>query len=68
MNQVKYEIPTISCGHCVASIQNAVQNLPGVSGVWANQDTKTVEIDFEPPADETAIKAVLESINYPVKD
>ncbi len=67
MNQVKYEIPNISCGHCVVSVQNAVNTLPGVSGAWADQDTKTVEIDFEAPANEEAIKAVLESINYPVK-
>ena len=66
MSQVKYEIPNISCGHCVNSIQSEVSNLTGVSGVWANQDTKTVEIEFEPPANEKTIKELLEKINYPV--
>ena len=68
MTSVKYEIPNISCGHCVDSIQNAVNSLPGVSGAWADQDTKTVEIEFGPPAEEEAIKAMLESINYPVEE
>ncbi len=68
MTNVKYEIPNISCGHCVASIQNAVIGLPGVTGVWADQETRTVEIEFGPPAEEEAIKAMLESVNYPVKE
>lgn len=68
MNQVKYEIPNISCGHCVNSIQDEVGNLPGVSGVWANQETKSVEIEFDPPASEETIKSLLEKINYPVKE
>jgi len=68
MIQVKYEIPNISCEHCVNSIQVEVNNLPGVSGVWADQETKSVEIEFEPPASEESIKELLKSINYPVKE
>jgi len=67
MSQVKYEIPNISCGHCVNSIQTEVSNLPGVSGVWADQESKSVEIEFEPPASEESIQKLLERINYPVK-
>ena len=66
MNQVKYEIPNITCGHCVNSIQDEVNKLPGVSGVWADQETKSVEIEFEDPATEEIIKNLLDSINYPV--
>ena len=66
MNQVKYEIPNITCGHCVNSIQVELSKLPGVSGVWANQETKSVEIEFEDPATEEIIKNLLDSINYPV--
>ena len=65
MNQVKYEIPNISCGHCVNSIQVELNKLPGVSGVWADQETKFVKIEFDLPATEETIKALLESINYP---
>ena len=68
MNQVKYEIPNITCGHCVNSIQDELKKLPGVSEVWANQETKSVEIEFEAPATEEIIKTLLESINYPVNE
>jgi len=68
MNQVKYEIPNISCGHCVNSIQVELNKLPGVSGAWADQETKFVEIEFEDPATEETIKTLLESINYPVNE
>jgi len=68
MNQINYEIPNISCGHCVNSIQVEVNKLPGVSGVWADQESKSVEINFGPPASEDSIKALLESIDYPVKE
>jgi len=68
MNQVKYEIPNISCGHCVNSIQVELNKLPGVSGAWADQETKFVEIEFEDPATEESIKTLLESINYPVNE
>jgi copper chaperone len=68
MNKVKYEIPNISCGHCVNSIQVELNKLPGVSGAWADQDTKFVEIEFDHPATEDVIMTLLESINYPVNE
>lgn len=68
MKNVKYEVPGISCGHCVNSIQVELGKLSGISSVWADQETKTVEIEFEEPASEDRIKALLESINYPVQE
>ena len=68
MNQVKYEIPNISCGHCVNSIQTELNKFPGITGVWADQETKSVEIEFEDPATEETIKTLLDSINYPVNE
>jgi len=68
MNQVKYEIPNISCGHCVNSIQTELNKLPGITRVWADQETKFVEIEYEDPANEESIKTLLDSINYPVSE
>lgn len=68
MKQIKYEVPGISCGHCVNSIQTEVSKAPGVHGVWADQETKSVEIEFDDPATEESIKSLLQSINYPVKE
>lgn len=66
MKTVTYQVPSISCGHCVHTIETEVGELEGVLKVNADQDSKMVEIDFQPPADEDAIVALLAEINYPV--
>lgn len=66
MSTVKYSIPNISCMHCVHTIQTEVADLAGVKSVKADQGKKAVEIIFETPATEEAIKALLAEINYPV--
>jgi copper chaperone CopZ len=68
MTTVKYTIPNISCGHCVHTIQTEVADLAGVKSVKADQNSKMVEIAFEPPATEDGIKKLLAEINYPVAD
>lgn len=68
MATVKYNIPNISCGHCVHAIQSELSELPGVKSVMTDQAAKTAEIVFEPPATEEAIKALLAEINYPASD
>ena len=65
MSTVTYNIPNISCGHCVHTIQMEVGELPGVEVVEASEDTKTVTITFNDPATETGIKSLLTEINYP---
>jgi copper ion binding protein len=60
--------PDISCGHCVASIKEAVGYLPGVASVDADPDTKRVEIDFDPDRVSLAqIEAALDEAGYPVQ-
>ena len=66
MTTVTYSIPTISCGHCVHTIQSEVSELEGVTSVVANQEARTATIVFEAPATEDKIKALLGEINYPV--
>jgi copper chaperone len=66
MTTVKYNVPNISCGHCVHTIQTEVADMEGVKSVKADANTKTVEIVFEAPADETKIRHLLAEINYPV--
>jgi copper chaperone CopZ len=60
--------PDISCGHCVASVKNALGALPGVTSVEADADTKRVEIDFDPGRVSLAqIEATLDEAGYPVQ-
>ena len=65
MTTLQFHVPAISCGHCVHTIQSELGALAGVRRVVAAQDTRQVTVDFEPPADETGIVALLTEINYP---
>ena len=65
MTIVTFNVPTISCGHCVHTIQTEVGDLEGVTLVTASNETKQVEISFDAPATEAAIVALLAEINYP---
>jgi copper chaperone len=64
-NKVTYSIPNIHCGHCVNTIQAELIDLPGVKSVKADQNLRNATIEFEAPASEEKIKALLESIEYP---
>jgi copper chaperone len=58
-------IPNISCGHCVNSIKNELNELDGVKTVDGDPETKNITIDFESPATLVQIKETLKEINYP---
>jgi len=58
-------IPKISCGHCVATIKRELGDLPGVTVVDANLDTKQVVISWQEPATWESVVATLEEIGYP---
>jgi copper chaperone CopZ len=60
-----FNIPNISCGHCVAAIKEELTELSGVQSVNGDPATKDVTVDFEAPATEDQIKAKLVEINYP---
>ena len=66
MTSITYNVPNISCGHCVHTITTELSELKGVHGVQASEATKQVIVEFEPPANDVAIRALLADINYPV--
>ena len=65
MKTVKYNVPNISCGHCVHTIKTEVGELPGVQSVEASHDKKEVIITFDDPTTEEQILTLLTVINYP---
>jgi len=60
-----FEVPNISCGHCVMTIKNEVSELTGVSKVEADQESRQVTVEWEAPASWDQIKDLLVEINYP---
>jgi copper chaperone len=58
-------IPNISCGHCVNSIKNELEELAGVLKVHGDPDKKEINVEYESPATLEVIKETLAEINYP---
>ena len=60
------DVPSISCGHCVMTIEREVGELDGVDSVEAEQASKRVTISWDPDAtDWVAIEEAMRDINYP---
>ena len=68
MTEITFNVPDISCGHCVHTIQTELMDLEGVKKVVASAETKQVTVSFEQPADTEKVKALLSEINYPAAD
>ena len=59
MEELRVQVPDMSCGHCSATIKNAVGALEGVKSVEADPDTKRVRVDAESSVDdEKIVKAI----------
>ncbi|MCG6911673.1 MAG: cation transporter [Deltaproteobacteria bacterium] len=65
MAKQTFSISNISCGHCVATIQNELQELDGVVKVDADSQSKTATVEWDAPATESQIKSKLSEIGYP---
>jgi copper chaperone len=61
---LKLEVQGMSCAHCVASITEAVEPLPGVTGVAIDLEAAAVTVTGE--ADAAAVAAVIEDCGYDV--
>lgn len=65
MKEIKtFHVPNIGCEGCVRTIQQAIGEVPGVTKVIADLGTKTVVVEWEPPADWPQIESRLREIDY----
>ena len=68
MNKKIVSVPNMSCGHCVHTIEAELSELTGIKYVKANLANKSVEIEWDNPADWTQITDLLKDINYPAAE
>ena len=54
----------LTCGHCVASGTEEVQEISGVEDVAVDLPTGAVTITSAAPLDESAVKAAVEEAGY----
>ena len=67
MEKKVVHIPSISCGHCVKTIENEIKELEGVSSVAGDEKTKMVTVEWDAPADWDEIDGTLKEVGYPVE-
>ncbi len=66
MQEITYEVPGVSCDHCINSITKATKNL-GVENVQVDLASKRVYVAFNPATvSEGAVKEAIEEEGYDV--
>lgn len=61
-----YTVTGMTCGHCVSSVSEEVQEIPGVENVEVVLETGIVTITSAEPLDRAAIQAAVEEAGYHV--
>jgi copper ion binding protein len=64
MNESTYTVTGMTCGHCVASVTEEVQEIPGVSDVQVVLETGALTVTSDHPVDAAAVRAAVEEAGY----
>ena len=59
-----YTVTGMTCGHCVASVTEEVQEIPGVENVDVVLETGSLTVTSTDPVDDAAVKAAVEDAGY----
>ena len=59
-----YTVTGMTCGHCVASVTEEVQEIPGVDHVDVVLETGSLTVTSTQPVDDAAVKAAVEEAGY----
>lgn len=59
-----YTVTGMTCGHCVSSVTEEVQEIPGVENVDVVLETGAVTITSAEPIDGAAVRAAVEEAGY----
>lgn len=66
MQEITFDVPDVSCEHCVNSISKATKNL-GVNEVQVDLPSKKVYVAFDPgQVSEQALKEAIEEEGYDI--
>jgi copper chaperone len=65
MEKKTFDVPNISCNHCVMTIKNELSEQDGVASVTGDAGKKNITVEWNPPVTEDQIRNILKEINYP---
>jgi copper chaperone CopZ len=60
-----FVVPSISCGHCTATIKRELEEIDGVITADGDAASKRVAVSWQPPATWEEIRSVLVDISHP---
>ena len=65
MSETKtYSVAGMTCGHCVASVTEEVQEISGVQDVAVVLETGAVTVTSAEPLDDATVRAAVEEAGY----
>ena len=64
MNERMLRVPDMSCGHCVATVQGALEMVDGVESVQISLDTKIAQIFHHGEIDNYALLAAVQAVGF----
>lgn len=59
-----YTVTGMTCGHCVASVTEEVQEVPGVEDVDVVLETGQLTVTSQQGVDDAAVRAAVEEAGY----
>jgi copper chaperone len=59
-----YTVTGMTCAHCVASVTEEVQEIPGVEDVNVVLESGSLTVTSADPVDDAAVKAAVEDAGY----
>ncbi len=59
-----YTVTGMTCGHCVASVTEEVQEIPGVENVDVVLETGSLTVTSAEPVDDAAVQTAVEEAGY----
>ena len=62
-----FTVQGMTCGHCLASVTEEVQEIDGVEHVDVVLETGVVTVKSAQPLDDTAVRAAVEEAGYRVE-
>ena len=59
-----YTVTGMTCGHCVMSVTEEVQEIPGVENVEVVLQTGSLSVTSSEPVDDAAVRTAVEDAGY----
>ncbi|MEV4673344.1 MULTISPECIES: heavy-metal-associated domain-containing protein [Actinomadura] len=64
MSTATYTVTGMTCGHCVSSVTEEVEQIAGVTAVDVDLPTGKVTVTSEAPLDDAQVKGAVEEAGY----